>query len=68
MATAGGLLLAVACIAIVAVALGLAVASWDAHTPTWAPRILRGTAVTVGVTCLLLATIRPATAVLALLP
>lgn len=59
MSAVGGLLLALACIAIVAVALGVAVACWDGHTPTWAPRILRGAAVTVGITCLLIAALHP---------
>lgn len=59
MAAAGGFLLAVVCIAIVALALGLAVAVWGDIEPTWGPRIARGTAVTVGVTCLLLAVAHP---------
>jgi uncharacterized protein (DUF983 family) len=54
-----GLLLAVVCIAVVGLALGLAVACWDDHTPTWAPRLLRGTVITVGAICLLLATLQP---------
>ncbi|WP_329336126.1 hypothetical protein OG252_13200 [Streptomyces sp. NBC_01352] len=54
-AAVGGFLLALVCIAIVALAFGLAVAAWSSFEPTWGPRIARGTAVTVGVTCLLLA-------------
>lgn len=54
-AAAGGFLLALVCIAIVALALGLAVAAWSTFETTWGPRIVRGTAVTVGFTCLLLA-------------
>lgn len=55
MAAAGGLVLAIVCLAVVGHGLGIAVATWTQHEPTWAPRIARGTAVTVGVTCLFLA-------------
>lgn len=55
MSTVIGLLVAFACVAIVAVAVGVAVACWDDHTPTWTPRILRGGVVAVGLICLLLA-------------
>lgn len=65
---AAGLLLAIVCIAIVAVALGVAVASWDGHTPSWAPRLARGAAVTVGAALLLLAALHPAADAHALLP
>ncbi|WP_371579451.1 hypothetical protein [Streptomyces sp. NBC_01314] len=59
MIPAAGLLLAAVCIGIVGLALALAVACWDDHTPTWAPRLLRGTAVTIGAACLLLAALQP---------
>jgi hypothetical protein len=59
MAAAAGLVLAIVCIAIVALALGLAVASWGHADPTWAPRLARGAAVTVGTTCLLLSALHP---------
>jgi hypothetical protein len=59
MAAAGGFLLAVVCIAIVALALGLAAATWSSSEPTWGPRIARGTAITVGVALLLLAAVHP---------
>lgn len=59
MIAAVGLFLAAVCIGIVGLALGLAVACWDDHTPTWAPRLIRGTAVTVGAACLLLAALPP---------
>lgn len=68
MAAAGGLLLAIACIAIVAVALGIAVASWSSDEPAWGPRVLRGAAITLGVACLLLAALHPAATLIALLP
>lgn len=55
MAAAGGLVLAIVCITIVGLGLGLAVGTWTQHEPTWAPRIARGTVVTVGITCLFLA-------------
>ena len=59
MAAAGGFLLAITCIAIVALALGLAVAAWDSLTAAWWPRIARGSAVTVAATLLLLADLQP---------
>ncbi|MBD9703396.1 hypothetical protein IHE56_15160 [Streptomyces sp. ID01-12c] len=58
MTGAAGLLLAVVCVAVVGLALGLAVACWDDHTPTWAPRLIGGTAVTVGALCLFLAALQ----------
>ncbi|MEI5522517.1 hypothetical protein WB388_18100 [Streptomyces brasiliscabiei] len=54
-----GLFLAAVCIGIVGLALGLAVACWDDHTPAWAPRLLRGAAVTIGAACLALAALPP---------
>jgi hypothetical protein len=59
MVAAGGLLLAVCFITIVALALGVAVASWTSSEPTWAPRIARGTAVTVGAALLFVAALHP---------
>ncbi|MDX2700787.1 hypothetical protein [Streptomyces ipomoeae] len=62
-AVAGGLL-ALACIAVVGVALGVAVAAWGDRTPAWGSRIAYGAVVTVGTTALLLATVRPIAALL----
>jgi hypothetical protein len=62
-----GLLLAVVCIAIVAVALGLAAATWG-QAGGWAARIAAGAAVTVGAACLCLAALHSAADALALLP
>ncbi|MBE4790996.1 hypothetical protein [Streptomyces caniscabiei] len=59
MTGAAGLLLAIVCITVVGLALGLAIACWDDHTPTWAPRLIRGTAVTIGALCLFLAALQP---------
>lgn len=59
MTAVSGLILAITCIAIVAIAVGLAVACWDNHTPTWTPRIVRGAIVTIGVACILLAASHP---------
>lgn len=59
MGAAAGLVLAITCIAIVALALGLAVASWGSTTPAWSLRIARGVVVTVGATCLLLSALHP---------
>lgn len=59
MAATAGLLLAIACITIVALGFGLAVASWGRTGPAWTVRIARGVAVTVGTTCLLLSAVHP---------
>ncbi|MFF6829623.1 hypothetical protein [Streptomyces longwoodensis] len=67
MAGVGGLLLAICCIAIVALGLGLATASWG-QTGGWASRIAAGAAITVGAACLCLAALHSAADALALLP
>lgn len=54
-----GLLLAFVCFAIEAIALGLAVAAWGTPAPAGL-RLARGTAVTVGIACIVLAAIHPA--------
>ena len=55
MGTVAGLILTLVCIPVVAAAFGLAVAHWHTQLTTWGPRLLRGTAVTVGAAVLLLA-------------
>jgi hypothetical protein len=68
MTAVAGLLLALACLAIVALGFAVAVAAWAHADSTWGPRIARGAVVAVGASLLLLAAWQPAATLLALLP
>lgn len=58
MASVAGLFLAFVYMSIVAIALGLAVAAWSTPAPAGL-RLARGTAVTVGIACIVLAAVQP---------
>lgn len=64
MDTVAGLILTLICIPVVAAAFGLAAAHWHEQLTAWGPRLLRGTAVTVGAALLLFAALDDLAAVL----